>query len=129
MEEAPSPRSKTEQPAQSPRMHVVRSSIRVSRSDLEKSLENVNGLLSQVRIRSYFKDGKAAGLAFSHINPKSIFAEMDLRNGDIVQEIDGTTINSPEYILSFYDKLKSGSSISLQISRRGRERTIDNQLR
>ena len=129
MEESSSSGSNTPEKGPTPETPSRRSKIRVSRADVEKSLENVNDLLSQVRIRPHFQDGKSDGLALSHIRPKSIFAKMGLRNGDIVQGIDDTTINSPEDILSFYDKLKSGSAISLQISRRGRKRTIDYQLR
>ena len=81
MEEASSPQSDTEQPGPSPTTLAARSGIRVSRSDVEESLENVNELLSQMPIRPHFKDGKAEGLAHLHINPKSIFAKMARRNG------------------------------------------------
>ncbi|KPK24376.1 MAG: hypothetical protein AMK69_16210 [Nitrospira bacterium SG8_3] len=104
-------------------------SIRVRRSDVESSLQNINTLLSQVRIRPHFKNGEADGLSISRIRPNSIFTKLGLRNGDVVQAIDGTPIASPDDILSMYDKLKSGSNISIQITRRGQQKTINYEMR
>jgi general secretion pathway protein C len=104
-------------------------SIRVRRSDIEKSMKNINTLLSQVRIRPHFKNGEADGLSISRIRPNSIFTKLGLRNGDVVQAIDETPIQSPDDILSFYEKIKSGSKISIQITRRGRQKTINYEMR
>jgi general secretion pathway protein C len=104
-------------------------SIRVRRTDIEKSMKNINTLLSQVRIRPHFKNGEADGLSISRIRPNSIFTKLGLRNGDVVQAIDETPIQSPDDILSMYEKIKSGSKISIQITRRGRQKTINYEMR
>ena len=104
-------------------------SIRVRRSDIERSMKNINTLLSQVRIRPHFKNGEADGLSISRIRPNSIFTKLGLRNGDVVQAIDETPIQSPDDILSMYEKIKSGSKISIQITRRGRQKTINYEMR
>ncbi len=104
-------------------------SITVRRSDVQDALQNINTLLSQVRIRPHFKDGKADGLALSNIKGDSIFAKLGLRDGDIVQGVNDRPIRSPDDIVSFYNKLTSGSSMSLQINRRGQERTINYRIR
>ena len=105
------------------------SSIVVNRKDLEKSLKNVNELLTQVRIRPHFKDGRADGLSITRIRRGSIFAKLGLRNGDIVQGINGRPIASPDDVLALYEQLKSGSSMSMQISRRNQQRTINYRFR
>jgi general secretion pathway protein C len=104
-------------------------SIRVRRADIERSMKNINTLLSQVRIRPHFKNGEADGLSISRIRPNSIFTKLGLRNGDVVQAVDETPIQSPDDILSFYEKIKSGSKISIQITRRGRQKTINYEMR
>jgi general secretion pathway protein C len=104
-------------------------SITVRRSDVQNALKNINTLLSQVRIRPHFKDGRADGLALSNIKGDSIFAKLGLRNGDIVQGVNHRPIRSPDDIVSFYNKLTSRSRISLQINRRGRNRTINYRIR
>lgn len=104
-------------------------SITLRRSDVQDALKNINTLLSQVRIRPHFKDGQADGLALSNIKGDSFFAKLGLRDGDVVQGVNDRPIRSPDDILSFYKKLRSGSRMSLQINRRGQERTINYRIR
>ncbi|NVL90267.1 MAG: PDZ domain-containing protein [Desulfobacterales bacterium] len=103
--------------------------VTVSRSDVKKSLENINELLSQVRIRPHFKDGRPDGLALSRIRRGSIFAKLGLKNGDIVHGVNNRNIHSPDDMMNFYAKLKSGSRVSLQINRRGQRKTINYKFR
>lgn len=103
--------------------------IMVSRSNMEESLENIHQLLSQVRIRPHFRDGRADGLSITNIRPGSFFAKLGLKNGDIVQGIDGRDIKSPEDVLEMYKKLKSGSHVALEISRNGEQRIINYKFR
>jgi general secretion pathway protein C len=103
--------------------------ITVSRKDIEKSLEDINKLMSQVRIRPHFKDGQSDGLSVSRIKGGSIFSKLGLRNGDIVQKINGQPINSPDEVLALYEKLKSGSEVSLEVTRRGKPRTMNYRFR
>jgi general secretion pathway protein C len=92
---------------------------------VNKSLENITELLSQVRVRPHYKDGKADGLMISQVRPNTIFTRLGLRNGDIIQNIDGEEIEDPDDILDFYEELKSGSSVSLGIQRRGRKKVVN----
>jgi len=105
------------------------STITVRRSDIQKSIEDINQLLSEARIQPHFRDGNADGLAISRIRRGSIFSKLGLRNGDVVQEVNGNPLNSPEDILSLYEKLKSGDEASLQVTRRGRPRTLNYRFR
>jgi general secretion pathway protein C len=123
MEESASPKGIRVSPSLAP---IGRpSTITVSRSELQKSLEDINQLLSQVRIRPHYKDGKADGLVVSRIMRGSIFSKLGLRDRDIVQKINGRPINSPDDILSLYEKLKSGSHFSLDITRRGKGKKLN----
>ncbi len=103
--------------------------ITVSKKDIEESLSDVNQILSQVRIRPHSKDGRSDGLAINRIKRGSIFSKLGLRNGDIIQEINGRGLNNPDDVFQLYESLKSGSGTSLQISRRGRPRTLNYKFR
>jgi general secretion pathway protein C len=135
MEESSSKRASSEQEAASSRGRRPSitsrrgASITVRRSDVQDALRNINTLLSQVRIRPHFKDGKADGMALSNIKGDSIFAKLGLRDGDIVQGVNDRPIRSPDDIVSFYNKLTSASRMSLQINRRGQGRTINYRIR
>ncbi|MFC1867517.1 type II secretion system protein GspC [Thermodesulfobacteriota bacterium] len=127
------PRSAKEEKANKPRKTSVPTgvtrTITVRRSDLDKSLENINSLLSQASIRPHSTDGQADGLTITGIKAGSIFRKMGLRNGDIVHGVSGKEIKSPDDLISLYNDLTSESDISLQIKRRGRERTINYRFR
>jgi general secretion pathway protein C len=105
------------------------STITVSRKDIQGSLKDINKLMSQVRIRPHFKDGKSDGLSVSRIQGDSVFSKLGLRNGDIVQKINGEPINSPDEVLALYEKLKSGSRVSLEVTRKGEPKTMDYRFR
>jgi general secretion pathway protein C len=91
---------------------------------VKKSLENLTDLLSQVRVRPHYQDGKADGLLLSQVRPNTIFTKLGLQNGDIIQSVDGREIANPDDIMGFYEELKAGSPVSLDIMRRGRKSTL-----
>jgi len=103
--------------------------VTVRRSDVEQSLKNINNILSQVRIRPHFRNGKPDGLALSRIKAGSIFAKLGLKNGDIVQGMNDKSIKSPDDILALYKKLKSGSRVKLEIDRKGQRETLNYSFR
>jgi general secretion pathway protein C len=102
----------------------------IRRSDIQRSISDINSLLSQAQVRSHTsEDGSPGGLSVSNIKAGSIYAKMGLRNGDVVQGVSGNPITSPDDILSLYEELKSGSNLSIQIMRNGRELTLNYRLR
>lgn len=127
MEEAEVGMADKEHQASSP--SGIGTTITVSRSDVEQSLNDINKLMSQARIRPHFKDGKPDGLAVSNINRGSIFAKLGLQDGDIVQGINDNGIKSPDDIMALYQKLKSGSQVELQIDRKGERQTLNYRFR
>lgn len=127
MEEPASPKTREMQPLSRPA--GTGSTITLSHSDLQGSLKNINKLMTEVRVRPHFKNGKPDGLAVSRLKPNSIFAKLGLKNGDIIQGINGSPLTSPDDVLSLYKNLKSGSRISLQMSRKGESKTIDYEFK
>lgn len=91
---------------------------------VKKSLENLTDLLSQVRVRPHYQDGKADGLLLSQVKPNTIFTKLGLQNGDIIQSVDGKQIGNPDEIMGFYEELKTGAPVSLDIMRRGKKSTL-----
>ena len=111
----------------SPSVKPVQSgdTLTVARSDIQDSLKNINKLLTQARIRPNLKDGKPDGFALSYIKANSFFTKLGLKRGDIVKNINGKQINTPEDAFSFYQVLESGAPLSMEISRGGKPKTIN----
>lgn len=99
--------------------------ISLQRSQIDAAMENVTDLMSQIKVRPHFSDGKPDGIMLSSIQPRSIFRRMGLRSGDIITGVDGKEIESVDDALQFYENLSSSSNLKLQLKRRGRETTID----
>jgi general secretion pathway protein C len=102
-----------------------RQKITLKRSQIESSVKNVNELLKQVKIRPHTENGRAAGLMLSSIQRGSIFRRMGLRSGDIITGVNGSSLVSVDDALKIYESMKSSSNMSIEIKRRGRNRTID----
>lgn len=115
--------------AASPAAGVGTQRVSLRRSYIEESMTDMASLMTQVQIRPHVEDGVPSGLALSSIQPNSIFRRMGLRNGDVITGVDGTEIASVDDALRLVDNLKSASSLSVQIKRRGQDRTIEYSIR
>ena len=89
---------------------------------LDDSLDNLNDLMTQVRVRPYFRRGKPEGIIVSQIQSDSIFAKLGLMNGDIIANVNGRPMSTPEEAFQFYSSLKSGETVNMEITRRGQKK-------
>ncbi|MCF8143765.1 MAG: hypothetical protein K9N21_07590 [Deltaproteobacteria bacterium] len=103
--------------------------VTLARSDIQNSLQNINQLLTQARIRPYLKNGKPDGFILSYVQADSFFTQLGLQRGDIVKNINGKSINTPEDAFSFYKAIESGDPLSMEILRGGQPRTINYQFK
>ena len=103
--------------------------ISLSHEDLKKSMANITELMTQVRVRPYFRRGKPEGLIISQIQPDSVFSDLGLKNGDILVNVNDKQITSPEEAFTFYNSLKSGSEVSIEITRRGQKKMFTYQIK
>jgi general secretion pathway protein C len=96
--------------------------IPIAQDELQDSINDLNQLMTQVRIRPYFRAGKPEGLIVSQIQADSIFQKLGLMNGDIIASVNGKQMSSPEEAFELYNSLNSGSQVSLEVTRRGQRK-------
>lgn len=101
----------------------------ISRNVINRSLDNMNELLSQAKVRPHYKNGSPDGFLISRIKRNSLFKKLGLRNGDIIQEVNGEQIDSVDEALAIYQNLISSNAIDIKLKRRGRERIITYSIR
>ena len=99
--------------------------IKLRSDQIEQALENVGDLMKQAKIRPHIENGQPAGVSITAIKPNAIFRRMRLRNGDVITGVNGDTIESVDDAMKIMENLSPGSSVQLQIKRRGREQTLD----
>ena len=103
--------------------------ITLQRSMIDESIQDINKLMTQVKIMPHLENGQPSGLSVSNIQPNSIFRRMGLRNGDIIMGVDGENIQSVDDALKLYQNLTNSEGVKVQLKRRGRERNIDYSIR
>lgn len=103
--------------------------VSLRRGMIDDAIKDVSSLMTQIKITPHVEDGQSSGLALSNIKPNSIFRRMGLRNGDILKSVDGQDIRTVDDALRLYENLKSTDSVSVQLTRRGSDRTINYNIR
>ena len=103
--------------------------IPITREELQGTINDLNQLMTQVRIRPYFRQGKPQGLIVSQIQTDSIFEKLGLMNGDIIASVNGKQMSTPEEAFQLYNSLKSGSQVSIEVTRRGQKKAFTYDIR
>ena len=101
----------------------------IPKQEIDNVLSNLNKVATQARIVPSFHNGKANGFKLFSIRPNSLYSKIGIQNGDIVQKINGYEMNSPDKALEIYSKLKDAQSITVDLVRRGKTKTLSYSIR
>ncbi len=101
----------------------------IAEGELQKQMGNLNALATQARIVPNFKNGKGNGFRIYSIKPGSLYDKVGIKNGDVIQEINSMKLDSPEKALEIYAKLKTEKSIQINLERRGRNVSLQYNVR
>lgn len=91
----------------------------LSRTVLNRATQNFPKLLSQARVAPYLKQGRANGFVISEIVPNSLYAQIGLKNGDVIRKVNGQSVTNAEQAMKMYQTLQSASVIDLELQRNG----------
>ncbi len=100
----------------------------IARSEIDKTLGNLNNIAMQARIVPSFKNGQSNGFKLFAIRPGSLYGKLGIQNGDIIHKINGYAINSPDKALEIYQKLKSARGIDIELTRRGKSKNLNYKI-
>ena len=98
---------------------------RISRKFIDSSLQNINGLMRQARVRPNFDNGNPDGIKIDNIRPFSLFKKMGLENGDVIIGANGKKIKTVNDAMGLYSGLKSSEKVSIEIRRGGNEELLE----
>jgi general secretion pathway protein C len=101
----------------------------VDRRELAGAVDNVSGLMTQLRAVAEMADGRPSGFRLFQIKEDSIFRRLGLQDGDVVQRVNGTTLSDPTALLSFLGRLRNEPRVAVDIVRAGTARTLVYDLR
>jgi len=89
----------------------------VDRREVEHSVDNLNELATQLRAVPYLKDGEAIGFRLFNIRRDSVFDRMGLKNGDVVQKVNGVELDSPTKALALLEDVQTTDEIRVDLLR------------
>ncbi len=81
-----------------------------------------------VRLQPVNKDGQLAGVRVTAARSGSLATALGLSAGDVIESIDGRAIDSPQVLMSMYDKLDGLRRVDLGVRRKGSAVTLTYDL-
>ncbi len=86
--------------------------------------QNVAQLADVIRPTPYFVNGQQQGYRVYPGRDRRRFAELGLRPGDLIREIDGQALNDPTQAMQIFQSLGTASQVSVTVERDGTPETI-----
>lgn len=101
----------------------------ISRTEVDKTLSDLNNVLTQARAVPNFENGVASGYKLFQIVPGSIYDKLGLQNGDVIAGLNGAAINDPGKAFEMLSELKTQNHLELQVKKDGRTQTYSYDIR
>ena len=101
---------------------------KIPRSTIDHSLGNMNQLLTQIRAIPNIQNGRTNGFSLSEVEPGSVFDEMGLQEGDVLQSVNGQTVADPGQAMQMMNALRNANSINIVVMRDGHPTTLTYQI-
>lgn len=92
-------------------------SFELDRNDFEQVTQNLGPLLTQARVVPHFENGAINGYKIFAIKPDSLYQKIGLENGDVIQNINGIQVDSPEKALQMFQSLRTEKNFTINLSR------------
>lgn len=101
----------------------------IDRREVDTALDNMNQLFTQIRAVPHFEGGRSTGFRLFAIRQNSLFDKIGLKNGDVIQRINGTDLSDPAKALSLFQELRNERELTVEIIRNKEAKTLSYQFR
>lgn len=113
----PTVRAKSTSSAGSGIQKASETNYQIPREEVDKTLSNLNEVLTQARCVPNFENGRPSGYRCFQIVPGSIYDKLGMKDGDVISEINGQSINDPGKAFEIFGQLRTMSSVDLRLKR------------
>lgn len=97
----------------------------IDRAMLDEQLQDLTALGSQARVVPNYRNGRYEGFKLVGVRPGSLYRSIGVRSGDVIKAVNSKAIDSPNKALELFEALKSSSTITLEIERRGQPKQLN----
>src|SRR5262245_15576705 len=101
----------------------------IDRGEVDKAMENMNQLFTQIRAVPHFQDGKASGFRLFAIKQDSVFEKIGLKNGDIITRINGNDLTDPARAMTLIQDLRNEGRVTVDVNRNRQSKTLNYEIR
>lgn len=101
----------------------------IERGLVNKLLTNQAALMRTARVIPHEEGGRVQGVKLYGIRRSSLLGRLGIQNGDMLRTINGYDMTAPDSALEAYARLRNADRITVNLTRRGQEQTIDYQIR
>lgn len=101
----------------------------IDKEQFEQAMTNLGPLLTQARVVPNFTKGKINGYKIFAIKSGSVFDQIGIKNGDIIHNVNGVSVDTPEKALQLFQQLRAETDFKIEVERSGAMRPLSYQLR
>lgn len=101
----------------------------VERERIERELEDPDSLNEGARIMPNYTDGEADGLRLVGVRSGSLYSDLGIQSGDVLQSVDGTAISSQREALEMLEAMGQQDRVTIEIERRGQRQELQYNIR
>lgn len=108
---------------------VAQDSFQIDRREVDRAMNNLNELFTQARAVPYNSpDGEAQGFRLFSIKPQSLVDRIGLKNGDVVQRVNGVEIADPSTAFGLLQELQGYSQVRVDVVRNHQPLTLSYEI-
>jgi general secretion pathway protein C len=108
---------------------VAQDSFQIDRLEVDRAMNNLNELFTQARAVPYSSpEGEAQGFRLFSIKPQSLVDRIGLKNGDVVQRVNGVEISDPSTAFGLLQELQGYSQVRVDIMRNHQALTLSYEI-
>ncbi len=100
----------------------------ISRNEIEKARADLNQLLKSARLEPKIVGGVTQGFLVRMVRSNSLVAKLGIKRGDLIKEVNGVPLDSPEKALQVFQQLREAKKVSVNLLRRGKPLTYSYEV-
>jgi general secretion pathway protein C len=107
---------------------VNSTNFNLSRAMVNKVLDNAGKLIGIAAVAPKMEGGQSVGMEIRGVQTNTLLYKLGIRNGDILETVNGQALNNPDAALGAYSTLRTADKFNLSIRRGGQSMMINYNL-